>query len=164
MPEHSVITDPNIHEPKGASTAAADTVYVSDGAGSGTWQKLGTASVDDTEFLNINEFTVCGWMADISTADVIYLPVPMDCVAVEATFTIQAIITGADAIVTFMNNAGATMATQTVTYSSSGAGDTYQTSLSANNVFTAGQKMSISTDGGSTSTSKVFFVIRFRAT
>lgn len=38
--EHSAITDPNIHEPKGASTAVADTVYVADGAGSGDWTAL----------------------------------------------------------------------------------------------------------------------------
>lgn len=35
--QHSDVTDPLIHEPKGASSAAANTVYVSDGAGSGSW-------------------------------------------------------------------------------------------------------------------------------
>ena len=35
--QHSVITDPDVHEPKGASTASVGQVYVSDGAGSGTW-------------------------------------------------------------------------------------------------------------------------------
>jgi hypothetical protein len=35
--EHNVITDPEIHEPKGASTAGIRTQYVSDGAGSGSW-------------------------------------------------------------------------------------------------------------------------------
>ena len=34
---HSAITDPDIHEPKGVSTAASGRVYMSDGAGSGTW-------------------------------------------------------------------------------------------------------------------------------
>ena len=29
------------HEPKGASTAPADTVYVADGSGSGSWQAIG---------------------------------------------------------------------------------------------------------------------------
>ena len=37
--EHGVITDPNIHEPKGASTASVGDVYTSDGSGSGTWQR-----------------------------------------------------------------------------------------------------------------------------
>lgn len=35
--QHSVLTDPNIHEPKGVSTAAAGKVYVANGSGSGTW-------------------------------------------------------------------------------------------------------------------------------
>ena len=37
MPEHSVITDPNIHEPKGASSASANQVLVADGAGGTSW-------------------------------------------------------------------------------------------------------------------------------
>lgn len=37
MPEHSAITDPNIHEPKGVAAATSGQVYVADGAGSGTW-------------------------------------------------------------------------------------------------------------------------------
>lgn len=38
--EHNVITDPELHEPKGASTATAGEVYVSDGAGSGAWSNI----------------------------------------------------------------------------------------------------------------------------
>jgi hypothetical protein len=34
---HSTLTDPKIHEPKGASTATAGYVYIADGAGSGSW-------------------------------------------------------------------------------------------------------------------------------
>lgn len=39
---HASITDPNLHEPKGVSTAAANTAYVSNGAGSGAWSKIPT--------------------------------------------------------------------------------------------------------------------------
>lgn len=41
---HSGLTGANLHEPKGASSAAANTVYVANGAGSGTWQKTKAAS------------------------------------------------------------------------------------------------------------------------
>jgi microcystin-dependent protein len=34
---HRDLTDPEIHEPKGISTAEAGTVYVADGSGSGSW-------------------------------------------------------------------------------------------------------------------------------
>lgn len=36
--EHKNILDPNIHEPKGISTAVAESVYVADGLGSGVWK------------------------------------------------------------------------------------------------------------------------------
>jgi hypothetical protein len=35
--QHAIIDDPDIHEPKGISTAAANTVYVATGAGTGAW-------------------------------------------------------------------------------------------------------------------------------
>jgi hypothetical protein len=38
--QHSVLTDPNIHEPKGASSAAAGKVYVANGSGSGSWEYI----------------------------------------------------------------------------------------------------------------------------
>ena len=44
--EHKNITDSNIHEPKGASTAAASRVYISDGAGSGSWSKVGASVLE----------------------------------------------------------------------------------------------------------------------
>lgn len=34
---HSTLTDPYLHEPKGIASAGAGNVYVSDGSGSGTW-------------------------------------------------------------------------------------------------------------------------------
>ena len=46
--EHSQLPDELLHEPKGASTAAAGTVYVADGAGSGSFEKLPTTSLDIT--------------------------------------------------------------------------------------------------------------------
>lgn len=36
--QHAIITDPDIHEPKGIAAAAAGKVYLSDGAGSGSWE------------------------------------------------------------------------------------------------------------------------------
>ena len=44
--EHNELPDELLHEPKGASTAVAGTVYVADGAGSGSFQKLPTTSLD----------------------------------------------------------------------------------------------------------------------
>ena len=49
--EHNVITDPEIHEPKGASTASNRDSYVGNGSGSGVWlqpTRLGWWNYDDT--------------------------------------------------------------------------------------------------------------------
>lgn len=35
--QHSTLTDPNLHEPKGIAAASADQIYRSNGSGSGTW-------------------------------------------------------------------------------------------------------------------------------
>ena len=35
--QHNIITDPDIHEPKGVAAATADKVYISNGSGSGAW-------------------------------------------------------------------------------------------------------------------------------
>lgn len=46
--EHSQLPDELLHEPKGASTAAAGTTYVADGTGSGSFQKLPVSSLNFT--------------------------------------------------------------------------------------------------------------------
>jgi hypothetical protein len=46
--QHSSLTDPNLHEPKGISTAAINQSYVSNGSGSGTWT-------------NVNRLPGTGW-------------------------------------------------------------------------------------------------------
>ena len=35
--QHSSLTDPNLHEPKGIAAASANQLYLSNGSGSGTW-------------------------------------------------------------------------------------------------------------------------------
>ena len=38
--EHSIITDPNIHEPKGVAAASSGQVYTANGTGSGSWTSV----------------------------------------------------------------------------------------------------------------------------
>ena len=42
MPAHNALTGSDLHEPKGVAAATSDTVYVADGAGSGSWTVLNT--------------------------------------------------------------------------------------------------------------------------
>jgi hypothetical protein len=43
MVEHVSITDPQVHEPKGITSAVAGSSYIADGVGSGGWQLLAGA-------------------------------------------------------------------------------------------------------------------------
>ena len=46
MAEHVNLTDPNLHEPKGAAAASEDEVFVADGNGSGAFQKIQDTSLE----------------------------------------------------------------------------------------------------------------------
>jgi hypothetical protein len=72
--QHSSLTDPNLHEPKGVSTAAASTVYMANGSGSGTWTAVNR--LPGTGWAQYSNATYVGTTAlAISTSDVI---VPFD--------------------------------------------------------------------------------------
>ena len=45
--QHSALTGANLHEPKGIDVATTKKVYVADGAGSGSWVKLGPQSLSN---------------------------------------------------------------------------------------------------------------------
>ena len=54
--QHNTLTGADSHEPKGASSASNETVYVADGAGSGAWQNLPASSIDTTGAANGDVF------------------------------------------------------------------------------------------------------------
>jgi hypothetical protein len=55
--QHSAITDPNIHEPKGITTASNRQVYKAHGSGSGGWARLTEADLDFSSASN----NLFGW-------------------------------------------------------------------------------------------------------
>jgi hypothetical protein len=67
---HSSLTDPYLHEPKGVSSAGAGQVYIADGAGSGTW-------VEKTRFIGAYvgfDATTPAYQHSITTSDTILNP------------------------------------------------------------------------------------------
>jgi len=50
--QHDSITDPNIHEPKGISTASNGAMYFADGAGSGDWKRGAGHAYADMDITN----------------------------------------------------------------------------------------------------------------
>lgn len=56
--QHRDINDPEIHEPKGISSALSDTLYVANGSGSGEWKKP-TVNVISPEGTPVGVFPSC---------------------------------------------------------------------------------------------------------
>jgi hypothetical protein len=136
MPDHSTLTDPFLHEPKGVADAAVGLVYVSDGAGSGAWE--------------IPPYPLNASIPDISTADTVYIPIPKTGVVSKVVAVIKNAITVADVTLTVKNAAGASMGTLLVPFTGSAAGTSVSLSPVSNNAVTAGSFMTIETNGNST--------------
>lgn len=160
---HQNLTGSDLHELKGAGSAAANTVPVASGGGSTTFQKITTSNIDDTSIF-VNKFTLCGQFVDVSTAATAYFVVPRAAILTKVYTILQAAITTADSILTVKNNAGSTIGTITVAFTGAAAGDIDSLTASANNTFTAGQMCTVATDGVSSTTAVLYIVLEFTQT
>jgi hypothetical protein len=115
--------------------------------------------IDTGSIFNINKTQFVLRIDDISTAETIYFTLPFACTVTAVYSVIYGAIATADAVITCRNHSGGSMGTITVTQSGSAAGDTGSLTPAINNTFTAGQHMSIETDGASTNTVKVSFTV-----
>lgn len=154
--EHVNITDPEIHEPKGAAAASANTIYVADGAASGTWQQIGTSQLDSSSIKNINERSFTAEIDNVSTAGSYWVAAPWAGTISKIYTVLHGSIGTADAGLSFeIGGTAITNGNITIAYSGSAAGDADSATPSANNTVTAGQPIEIITDGASTTTAKV---------
>lgn len=155
---HSTIADPYIHEPKGIAASAVNKVYVANGSGSGTWQKIASGQIDTTSVFNVNKSKLVFRYTDVSSASDQFLILPEACTITKISAVSQAAINTAVTIMTFKNNAGGSMGTIT-TGSTDAAKTTYSLTPSVNNTFAAGEVLTLSGDGGSTGTADWVLVI-----
>ena len=144
---HSGLTAANLHEPKGVASATVDKVYVSNGAGSGAWQKIESDQIDTTSIKNCNKGSVTGFIPDTSsgTADQnrLYIVMPFACTVVKIWSVINRSIATADNTLTCSNHAGSSMGTITQAFSGSAAGDVDSLTPASNNTFAAGERILI---------------------
>lgn len=149
--QHSALTDPELHEPKGASSATSEQFYVADGIGSGAW-----------EYQN---FVLNAVIDDISTAGSFWVVSPYAGTIEKIYTVINSPITLADATLSF--EIGGTPVTSggiTIAFTGSAAGDIDSSTPSANNAVTAGQAIELITDGGSTDPCKVEVTLLMKRT
>lgn len=163
MAEHKDLTGSNLHEPKGVATASNNTVYVADGAGSGSWSKVGVNSIDNTSILDVNDFYMTEILDDVSTASSTYMAVPVGCQLVKIYGVLQNTIASGDPTISFsIGGISVTGGDLTFTASGSAAGDVESATPSANNSLSAGGVLRIQTDGASTNTVPVVLTLTFR--
>jgi hypothetical protein len=146
---HSTLTDPFLHEPKGIATASSGQVYVANGSGSGTWTNKQT----------LIELSLEGYLEDVSAVEKVYVPIPFSGTVVKVLTVLEASIGSANSTVTVRNAAGASMGTLTITHSGSAAGDIDLLVPTSNNTVTANSFITIESDGASTNTAKLRFVV-----
>ncbi len=147
---HSNLSDPYLHEPKGASTATAGEIYVADGAGSGSWAG--------------GKRYITGVISDISTASTVYIPCPEAGTATQVTLVLGGTIATADAVITLANAAAATAGTATVAFTGSAAGDIDTITPASNNTVTANSFFTLATDGASSNTVPLYYTIQLEVT
>ena len=146
---HSTLTDPYLHEPKGVASASSGEVYVANGSGSGTWTAKET----------LIELSLEGYLEDVSSVETVYVPIPFAGTIVKVLTVLEASISSSNSTVTVKNSAGSSMGTLTITASGSAAGDVDILEPTTNNTVTADSFITIESNGASTNTAKLRFVV-----
>lgn len=179
MANHANLTGTDLHEPKGAAAAASGTVYVSDGAGSGSWTSLAASKVTvadadgnfagtdvETVLTELNDKTLLlfGVFADVSNPSTILIPIGFSCTVLSIDFILGGAITVANSILTVTRSDGAAMGSQTITFSGSTEGTAFTFTPSGNAAFTYNthRYVKIVSDGGSTTTQPLYVVVKIR--
>jgi len=104
-------------------------------------------------------YTLTHEIADVSTAETVYVPVPVSGTVVRVDTCLQGAITTADATVTLDTSADAEMASIVIAQSGSAAGDVATDSSINNGAVTEGSYLKLSTDGASDTAAKVLVTI-----
>lgn len=144
---HRFLTGADLHEPKGVEGAAAGTVYVSTGSGTGTWSNLLGG------IRNANRLILTSRFSDIGTAQSVFLVTPIAAKIAKILVVLQGAVATTDTLVTAKINGIAVQgSTITVPFSGSAAGLVAFAVPTGANTVGAGTAIEILTDGGTSST------------
>lgn len=163
MTAHSTLTGADLHEPKGADSAAADTVYVADGAGSGAWQKLDADNLD-TSIKNVNKTWVYTIADNLNTTNNILVPVSVSCTLTKVTGVLTAALGGSNVTMNVYKVGGSLIGTFTILTAGSAKGTTYTLTPVSNNTFVANDYIEFSWTGAGTGTPDFGLTLDFTLT
>lgn len=141
MALHKDLPDSELHEPKGVASASAGTVYIADGSGSGSWSTP------------LSKQVLQAAIVDISNAGTYYTVAAYPGTLKKIYLVLHGAVTTANSVVSFtINGVPITNSGITVDHTTSGAGVVYSSTPTAANLVTAGSVISVTTDGGSSTT------------
>ena len=160
MPYHKDLTGTDLHESKGVSSAAADTVAVADGAGSTTWQKIEADQIDATSVKNVNIEYIQFVVEDPNSSWNRYIVFPFACTVTNIYGCISTKPSSANLDVNFYKGLTTGSLMGSLSFATSGAdGDVDSDTISTNNTYSAGGVMRVRSTSGSTSAGDLYIVL-----
>lgn len=138
MPQHALMSDPELHEPKNISTATANEVYHADGLGSGTWRA-------PTVYL---QYAVPA----AHTAQVAFLPNPIAGLITKVTVSVSTTFSADQTLDLKIGGVAVTNGSVSLLAAGSVGGSTFTATPTALNVIGANQPVEIVNSGGSAAT------------
>ena len=147
---HKDLTGASLHESKGVASASAHNVYVANGSGSGTWEKIDKDAINTSSVKNLNKSYLTYTIPDISTAGSHFVVTPIAGDINKIFSTINNAISSANCGLTFeIGGTAVTNGAITIAHSGSAAGTVDSSTPSGQKTLTAGQAIEIITDGAS---------------
>lgn len=160
MALHSTLTGTDLHEPKGIASASANTIYIADGVGSGTYDKIGTSQVDTASILNVNKYKIVVRIDDLSsTSTEAFIVFPEACSIARITSVLSGSISSTDAVITLTKNSSSSLGTITIAQSGSAEGDVDALTPLSNNTFDADDYVKIAVTTATTGAQSAFLTI-----
>jgi hypothetical protein len=159
---HSTLTGAELHEAKGADSAAADTVLTATGTGTTVFKKLEANNVNTASIKNVNIEKVTFTVFTPATAFDFYLPIDVTKQLINVQAQINGTVTGADLNIEIIRN---TTNVLTVPFPVVGtiAGSKVSVALGSPPTFLSTDNMRIrSTSVGVTGAGAVTFLFTFR--
>lgn len=145
---HKDLTGAELHEPKGIGGASANTVYVADGTGTGTWQKISESEIDTTG--ELGQLVVSANLVDLHLASIYYLAVPRAVTLKRAVITVYDAVDADTLVEVFNGDASTVIGNVTLTAAGSAAGSVFSLAISANNSFSEDTFVRLTSDAGAT--------------
>lgn len=164
MTAHSALSGADLHEPKGIGSAPNNSVYVANGAGSGTWTaspSLSNYTPTASQF-NLNKVYLTLYMPNVGTGGSVsgWVVCPRAGTITNIWVTTQAAAATANTTLTAsVGGVNLTNGVSTITFSGAAAGDVSTSTPTALNTVTAGQALKFTSNQGSTSVTPVEITI-----